>query len=43
MQFMSLAGWCSILGMIIVFIAGDTPCAPIGHDLDSVAMDGSIE
>ena len=43
MRLLSLAGWCSALGMIIVLIAGDTACAPIGHDLYYAAIEGAIE
>jgi hypothetical protein len=43
MRFLSLAGCCSTVGIIIVFIASDAPGAPFGLDLYSAAIRGLIE
>jgi len=43
MRFFSLAGSGPVLGIIIVFCAGDAPCALIHLGLLSAAIKSSIE
>jgi len=42
-MFVGETGWCPAVGIIIVFIAGDAPCAPIGLWSHSAAIRGSID
>ena len=43
MRFLSLAGWCPVLAIIIVFIAGDTHGRQLVSGLYLAAIRGSIE